>query len=75
MGANSQQGWSLFLFLLGFTFLPAGLFALGPIFTIFGLVCLVVAAVWSYRIKPLEHGEPGARVGPASEPVRTKQAV
>jgi len=31
MGANSQQGWALLLFLIGFTFFPAGLFALGPI--------------------------------------------
>ncbi len=61
MGANSQQGWSLLLFLVGFTFLPAGLFALGPIFSIAGLVCLIAAAVWFYRIKPLEHLEAGGR--------------
>lgn len=59
MGANSQQGWSLFLFLIGFTFLPAGLFDLGPIFTLAGAICLVVSAVWFIRIKPLEHLESG----------------
>jgi membrane-bound ClpP family serine protease len=57
MGAHSQQAWSLLVFLLGFTFLPAGLFALGPVFTIAGAVCLIVAAVWFYRIKPLEYAE------------------
>jgi membrane-bound ClpP family serine protease len=59
MGANSQQGWSLFLFIVGFTFLPAGLFALGPIFVIVGAVSLIVSAVWFIRIKPLEHIESG----------------
>ena len=58
MGANSQQGWALLLFLLGFTFLPAGLFALGPIFSLFGLICLIVSAVWFIRIKPLEDAAP-----------------
>jgi hypothetical protein len=55
MGANRQQGWALFLFLVGFTFLVAGLFALGAIFSIFGLGCLIASAIWFYRIKPLEH--------------------
>ena len=59
MGANSQQGWALFLFLIGFTFLPAGLFALGPIFALVGLVCLIASGIWFYRIKPLEHMTPG----------------
>ena len=58
MGANSQQGWALLLFLVGFTFLPAGLFALGPIFALVGLTCLIASAVWCYRIKPLEHLAP-----------------
>jgi membrane-bound ClpP family serine protease len=61
MGANRQQGWALLLFLVGFTFLPAGLFALGPIFAVVGLVCLIVSAVWFYRIKPLEHLAPENR--------------
>ena len=55
MGANSQQGWALFLFLVGFTFVPAGLISLGPLFVIAGLACLVASAVWFIRIKPLEH--------------------
>jgi hypothetical protein len=58
MGANSQQGWALFLFLLGFTFLVAGLYGLGPLFVIGSLVCLIVSTVWFIRIKPLEHSEP-----------------
>jgi len=59
MGANSQQGWSLLFFLIGFTFLPAGLFALGPIFTIAGLIFLIVSAAWFIKIKPLEHQDAG----------------
>jgi hypothetical protein len=74
MGANSQQGWSLLLFLVGFTFLPAGLVALGPIFTIAGLVCLVASAAWFIKIKPLEHAE--SAKGPETViPPRKKQAV
>jgi hypothetical protein len=57
MGANSQQGWALFLFIVGFTFLPAGLVALGPLFALAGLAALVVSAIWFIRIKPLEHTE------------------
>jgi membrane-bound ClpP family serine protease len=60
MGANSQQGWAMLLFVVGFTFFVAGLFALGPLFSIVGLVCLIVSAVWCYRIKPLEHLEQGS---------------
>ena len=60
MGANSKQGWYLFLFLIGFTFLMAGAAYLGAICAIFGAVCLLVASVGMYRIKPLEHmQEPG----------------
>ena len=59
MGANTQQGWALFLFIIGFTFLPAGLFALGPIFAVVGLVCLLASAVWFINIKPLEHMNSG----------------
>jgi membrane-bound ClpP family serine protease len=54
MGANSSQGWALLLFILGFTFLVAGLFALGPIFALFGLAMLVVSIAWFATIKPLE---------------------
>ena len=59
MGANSQQGWALFLFLIGFTFFPAGLYGLGPVFALAGLACLIVSTIWFIRIKPLEHAEPG----------------
>jgi membrane-bound ClpP family serine protease len=59
MGANRQQGWALLLFILGFTFVPAGLFALGPIFTIAGLACLIASLAWCVKLKPLEHQEQG----------------
>jgi hypothetical protein len=58
MGANSKQGWCLLAFLVGFTFLPAGLIYLGPVFALIGLACLIGSAVGFYRIKPLEYGEP-----------------
>lgn len=76
MGANSQQGWALLLFIVGFTFLPAGFFALGPLFSILGLVCLIASAVWCYRIKPLEHGQPENKIAPpVGEPLKAKRAV
>jgi hypothetical protein len=70
MGANRQQGWSLLLFLVGFTFLVAGLSALGAIFWIAGVACLVASLIWCYRIKPLEHQDErllyqGGERGPA----------
>lgn len=74
MGANSQQGWSLLLFVAGFTFLPAGLLALGPLFSVAGLVCLVVSAVWFIRIKPLENAEPQGAPEPVSIPPQKRQA-
>jgi membrane-bound ClpP family serine protease len=75
MGANRQQGWSLLLFLVGFTFFVAGLFALGIIFSIVGLGCLIASAIWFYRIKPLEHqGEEPVHVEPVIQP-RKRQAV
>lgn len=71
MGANSQQGWALLLFLVGFTFLPAGLFALGPLFVIVGAVCLFASMVWFVRIKPLEHRD---SVAPAVEKAKAADA-
>jgi len=59
MGANRKQGWNLLLFLLGFTFVPAGLAYLGVIFTLAGLGCLIASVVGFMQIKPLEHAEPG----------------
>ena len=76
MGANRQQGWSLLLFLVGFTFLVAGLFALGAIFSTVGLACLIASAIWCYRIKPLEHeGTEPAVAAPIGLPQRKSQAV
>ena len=48
MGSTSAQGWYLFMFIVGFTLGPAGLFALGwPVALIgFGLV---VAALVGFR--------------------------
>ena len=76
MGANRQQGWSLLLFLVGFTFFVGGLFALGAVFSIAGLVCLIAAAIWSYRLKPLEHeGTQAIAAEPVSMPQKKRQAV
>ncbi len=58
MGANSKQGWCLLAFLVGFTFLPAGLVFLGPVFSLIGLAFLIGSAIGFYRIKPLEYSEP-----------------
>jgi len=65
MGANSKQGWYLFLFLVGFTFLPAGLIYLGYLFALVGLVCLIVSTVGFIQIKPLEHASPASQPQPA----------
>jgi len=54
MGANSKQGWYLFLFLVGFTFLPAGLAYLGAIFTLLGAAALIASIVGFLQIRPLE---------------------
>ena len=75
MGANSQQGWALLIFVIGFTFLPAGLFALGPIFSIIGLVCLIVGLMWCYRLKPLEHMVQGDTPENVNVTPKAKRAV
>lgn len=54
MGANSKQGWYMFLFLVGFTFLPAGIVYLGAIFTLIGAIALVASFIGFIQIKPLE---------------------
>ncbi|MGH7781060.1 MAG: hypothetical protein ACREQR_14675 [Candidatus Binataceae bacterium] len=54
MGANSKQGWCVFLFLVGFTFLPAGLAYLGVVFTLIGLVALIASIIGFIQIRPLE---------------------
>lgn len=73
MGANSQQGWALLLFLLGFTFLPAGLFALGPVFAFAGLAMLIAAFVWFVKIKPLEHNSQPKTTEPVGVTAQAKQ--
>ncbi len=55
MGANSKQGWYLLVFLVGFTFLVAGLAYLGIIFTLIGVAGLIASFAGFYSIKPLEH--------------------
>jgi hypothetical protein len=76
MGANSKQGWYLFLFLIGFTFLPAGLAYLGPLFSLVGLACLIISAVGFYRIKPLEHlVPPGLSVVQPTVPPKPERAA
>ncbi len=78
MGANSKQGWYLFLFLIGFTFLPAGLVYLGFVFALVGLACLIVSVVGFYQIRPLEFGNAEAKphaVAPAGSSTPTKRAV
>jgi membrane-bound ClpP family serine protease len=79
MGANRQQGWSLLLFLVGFTSLVAGLFSLGPIFSIGGVACLIASLIWYYRIKPLEHGDteklPYQEPTEAAMPPKKRQAI
>lgn len=79
MGANSKQGWYLFLFLIGFTFIPAGIAYLGFLFTLVGLACLIASLVGFYQIKPLEHGQPQANLqsvaAPVGSPATAKRAV
>ncbi|HLK09973.1 MAG TPA: hypothetical protein VKW76_01190 [Candidatus Binatia bacterium] len=42
-GATSAQGWYLFLFLLGFTLGPAGLYGLGWPVALLGFVMMAVS--------------------------------
>lgn len=61
MGANRTQGWCLFVFLVGFTFLPAGLAYLGPFFTLVGLACLIGSLIGFYRLRVAERRSIEAR--------------
>lgn len=75
MGANRKQGWCLFGFLIGFTFVPAGLAGLGVIFVLIGLACLIGSLAGFIQIKGLEHGSAGngdnsEGVAAASQPSR-----
>ena len=57
MGATSAQGWYLFLFLVGFTLGPAGLFALGWPVALIGFAALAASFVGLRSIKtPTEAG-------------------
>jgi membrane-bound ClpP family serine protease len=75
MGANSQQGWALFVFVIGFTFLVAGLAYIGMIFALIGLICLIASAIWFIRIKPLEYAEDEKGSGSAPPLPKSKRAV
>jgi len=75
MGANRRQGWALFLFVVGFTFFPAGLLSLGPLFTLTGLVCLIASAVMFIAVKPLEHGHSHEKPEALGVPAKKKQVV
>ena len=75
MGANRRQGWALFLFLVGFTFLPAGLLELGALFTLVGLVCLIASVVMFIAAKPLEHGHSHDKPELPSMPAKKRQVV
>jgi hypothetical protein len=56
MGSHSKQGWFLFLFMVGFTFLVAGLAYMPIIFALLGLIAIIVSLVGFHQIKPLEDG-------------------
>jgi hypothetical protein len=45
MGSTSAQGWYLFLFMVGFTLGPAGLFALGWPIALIGFALMAGALV------------------------------
>ena len=61
MGATSAQGWYLFVFILGFTLGPAGLFALGWPVALVGFALLAVAFGGFRSIKePATTGRAGA---------------
>ena len=51
MGSTSAQGWYLFIFMVGFTLGPAGLFALGWPIALIGFVLVAVALVGFRSIK------------------------
>ena len=61
MGATSAQGWYLFMFILGFTLGPAGLFALGWPVALVGFALLAAAFGGFRSIKePATSGRAGA---------------
>ncbi len=75
MGANSRQGWFLFIFLIGFTSVVAGFAYLGFTFALLGLAFLIASLVGLHQIKPLENGSDGERVtAPAPSPAAKLRA-
>lgn len=72
MGANSKQGWYLLGFIVGFTFLVAGLAYLGHLFSLVGLACLIGSLVGFYRIKPLEQAATPEALSVVPPPVSPK---
>jgi membrane-bound ClpP family serine protease len=68
MGANSKQGWYLFVFLIGFTFVVAGFAYLGFAFALLGLAFLIASLVGLHQIKPLENGSEGEQVTAPAAP-------
>jgi len=51
MGSTSAQGWYLFVFIVGFTLGPAGLFALGWPVALIGFGLVVTALIGFRNIK------------------------
>jgi len=51
MGATSQQGWYLFVFLAGFTLAPAGFVAVGWPLAVLGIALMVAALAGFHSIK------------------------
>ncbi len=72
MGSTSKHGWYLFLFLVGFTVGPAGLFALGWPVALIGFALLVAGLVGFRSIKePATQDSFGAENKRATTTART----
>ncbi len=72
MGSTSKHGWYLFLFLVGFTVGPAGLFALGWPVALIGFALLVAGLVGFRSIKePAAEESAGVEHRRAAPTVRT----
>ena len=74
MGATSAQGWYLFALIVGFTILPAGLFALGWVATAAGIALLVVAFAGFRSIKEPAKGPESAGRGRVPSSVGARAA-
>ena len=72
MGATSAQGWYLFIFIVGFTLGPAGLFALGWPIALIGFALIAVALAGFRSIKEPDSEESvGLEKKPAAAMART----